>query len=37
MPTVKSQLQKGGIRLAGILNAIFDPNSKVGKNGVKIK
>ena len=37
MPTVKSQLQKGGIRLAGILNAIFDPNAKVGKNGVKIK
>ncbi|GAA0301988.1 S1/P1 nuclease [Psychrosphaera haliotis] len=37
MPTVKDQLRKGGIRLAGILNAIFDPNVKVGKNGVKIK
>ncbi|WP_440056677.1 S1/P1 nuclease (plasmid) [Pseudoalteromonas sp. T1lg65] len=28
MPTVKFRLQQGGVRLAGLLNLIFDPNSK---------
>ncbi len=36
MPTVKSQLQKAGIRLAGVLNAIFDPNAKPGKNSINL-
>jgi hypothetical protein len=34
MPTAKSQLKKAGLRLAGVLNAIFDPNSVEGKNAV---
>ncbi|MCG9771457.1 S1/P1 Nuclease, partial [Pseudoalteromonas piscicida] len=28
MPTIKFRLQQGGIRLAGLLNQIYDPNSK---------
>lgn len=36
MPTTKSQLKKAGIRLAGVLNAIFDPQAVVGKNAVKL-
>lgn len=34
MPIVKTQLLKAGVRLAGILNLIFDPAAEPGKNAV---
>lgn len=34
VPIVKTQLLKAGIRLAGVLNLIFDPASEPGKNAV---
>ena len=34
MPVVKSQLLKAGVRLAGILNLIFDPAAERGKQAV---
>lgn len=36
MPTAKQQLLKAGVRLAGVLNAIFDPEAKPGTNSVKL-
>lgn len=37
MPTAKQQLLKAGVRLAGVLNAIFDPEAKPGVNSVKLE
>lgn len=37
MPTAKDRLLKAGIRLAGVLNAIFDPAATPGVNSVKLK
>lgn len=36
MPTAKGQLLKAGVRLAGVLNAIFDPQAKAGFNAVEL-
>ena len=35
MPLVKTRLLQGGIRLAGVLNLIFDPAAEPGKQAVK--
>lgn len=35
LPIVKDQLLKAGIRLAGVLNLIFDANAKAGLNAIK--
>jgi hypothetical protein len=35
MPTVKTRLQQGGIRLAGLLNQIFDKNAQPLKEALK--
>jgi len=35
IPLVKERLLQGGIRLAGLLNEIYDPNSLPGKNALK--
>lgn len=34
MPTVELRLTQAGIRLAGLLNSIFDPRAKVGKHAI---
>jgi hypothetical protein len=35
MPVVKQRLLKAGVRLAGVLNGIFDPESVQGQNAIK--
>lgn len=37
MPTVKQRLQEGGIRLAGILNFLFDPKAQAGIHAIPAK